>query len=287
MSSGPSESQSVIEVLLAVIDSVGAEEALLVGEASRSLAPRLEERGVATAVSMAMAPAGRTWQVVVVLALGNFDDGVSLLRGLQPALSDESVVLVSAANLGHRGVTTSLLEGTWGDTAQVAGRLFTIDSLRGELESAGFVVEAMQPVGDGIGGDGDDTMAFVARGVPHRAAAQVASARRRVAEVVAERDQRDTQIADLRRAQAREAEQRAALEADVAALRRDVRERDVALDDLAAQVEVAQTRARKRRRQRDRALAQRDALQEKVSALQRRRVVRLANKVGRMTGRAR
>ena len=74
---------------------------------------------------------------------------------------------------------------------------------------------------------------------------------------------------------------------DLAAARRALADQQAALDDLAAQVEVAQTRARKRRRQRDRALAQRDALQEKVSALQRRRVVRLANKVGRMTGRAR
>lgn len=221
------------------------------------------------------------------MGLGEFGDGVSVLRGFQSVLTDDSVVLVSAANLGHRSVTASLLEGSWNDSAPSVGRLFTVDSLRHELESAGLVVEAMQPVVDGAEGDGDDTMAFVARGVPHRAAAQVASARRRVAEVLAGREALTREIAELRSALAREAALRASCDAEVAALRTDLQRHEAVADGLAAEVDTAQSRARKRRRQRDRAVAQRDALESKVTALQNRRVVKIANKLGRVLGRRR
>lgn len=279
-------SQAVLDAVLAAIEAVGARDALLIGSASAAISAPLEGRGLDVTVADDTVPTDRTWDAVVVAGLGSIPRDTGVLRGLHSCLGDESILVISAANMNHRDVTSALLEGSWPAAQGAAGRLFTADSLRLELEEAGFVVEMVSHVPGGSGA-GDDTAAFVAVCVSHRAAAQVASARRRVAELVAERDQLRAELHEVATALRRESDERALLAVEAAGMRTALDERDATIGGLGEELDTARQRARKRRRQRDRAIAQRDALQAKVSALQGRRVVKLANKVGRITGRGR
>ncbi len=251
--SAPAPSQpspAVIESVEALIVGTEPRDVLLVGDAAAALEPLLDARGVDVATADAPVD-GRSWHVVVVLGLAD-PDGATQLRGIGRVLDDDSSVVTS--------VPASL----------------TADGFRALAEGAGLLVEDLRSDAEG--------QTLVGRCVPHRAAAQVASARRRISEVVAERDALRDQLAASEDARRRQVNQ---LEARVADLRDEVATHETTVAGTTELLAEARQQAKRGQRQRDRARAERDELRRTVEALQSRRVIKVANRIGRLVRRLR
>lgn len=243
-------SHAVIEAAEALILGAEPRDVLLVADAAAALESPLRARGVD--VTCADAPTeGQSWHVVAVLGLTEPDDATRL-RVIGRALGDDSFVVMSAP-------------------ASV-----TADGFRTLAARGGLLVEDLRSDAEG--------QTLVGRCVPSRAAAQVASARRRIDEVVLERDQLREQLAVSEDARRRQVNQ---LEARVADLRNEVATHESTIAGSTELLAEARKQAKRGQRQRDRARAERDELRRTVKALRSRRVIKIADRVGKLVRRVR
>ena len=190
----PDPSPAASAVATALTDT-GARQVALVGPGPDEFEGALRDRGI-TMTSVNLTSADETGPDAIVVNLGRLAPGElrTVLSGV-----DGSLVVAVAPNLNHATVTASLLDGSWLDHELAGQRFFTEETVRAEIEQAGFLIDTLATADN----ESDQApRAFVLRAVPHAAAAQVATARRRVVEVTTERSRLVEEIAQLNAANA-------------------------------------------------------------------------------------
>lgn len=270
------EHATVVEQVLSMATAAAVSSALLVGERSQSLLEPLSEQGLEITTTDSSPPTGRQYDLVILLGLGQLSSSSPTLRSLRGVLSDQSMLIVSATNIGGEHVREALKDGSWHERPDSTDRLFSPETLRAELESAGLLIDTLVPVAHESTKD-EDVFAFVARSTAHRAASQVAAARRRVKELASERDTAQGEALRLRTTVSEIEDGRLSLHSEVVTLNEQVQAYEASVAELRSQ--LADERAS--------GLRDRIALRAELDRLRQRRALKVANRVGALVRRFR